>query len=126
MRPLAALLLAFAAGCGHGRAAVIAAHVDVGQGDAEEALEGASGTLDCPNELFPQDLGHSDGDGDLRAQHMGAVPLACAMNITMAGYRPYKATLRDVCTAPDSGGCQSVDVRVVLAPEPGKPPGESK
>ena len=48
------------------------------------------------------------------------------MNITMAGYRPFKATLRDVCTAPDSGGCQAVDVRVVLAPEPGKPSGESK
>jgi hypothetical protein len=126
MRRLAALLLAFAASCGHDRAALIAAHVATGQGDAQEDLEGASGTLDCPGELFPQDLGNSDEDGDLRAQHMGSVPLACSINISMAGYQPYKAALQDVCASPAGGGCQTVDVRIVLAPEPGKSSGGSK
>ncbi|HEX9575032.1 MAG TPA: hypothetical protein VF994_13125 [Myxococcales bacterium] len=123
---LAAILLALAAACGHGRAALVAAHVSTGQESAQEPLEGASGTLDCPGQLLPQDLGKSDEDGDLRAQHIGAVSLACAMNVAMAGYQPYKAALRDVCTAPAPGGCQTVDVRVVLAPEPGKSSGASK
>lgn len=126
MRLFAALLVTLAAGCGHGRAALVAAHVASGQGDAQEDLQGAGGTLDCPGDLTPQDLGTSNGDGDLRAQHMGAVSLACAMSISKAGYRPYKAALQDVCSALDSGRCQTVDVRVVLVPEPGKPQGGSK
>ena len=126
MRPLVALLVALAAGCGHGRAALLAAHVATGQGDAQEDLEGASGRLDCPGEMFPQDLGNSNEDGDLRAQHMGAVSLSCAMNISKSGYLPYKVFLQDVCSALDSGRCQTVDVRVVLVPEPGKSQGASK
>jgi hypothetical protein len=125
MRP-AAVLLALTAACGHERAALVAARVSSGQEGAQKPLEGASGTLDCPGQLLPQDLGTSDKGGDLRAQHIGAVSLACAMNISVAGYQPYKAALRDVCTGPVPGGCQTVDVRVVLAPEPGKPSGESK
>jgi hypothetical protein len=123
---LAAILLALAAACGHERAALVAARVSSGQEGAQKPLEGASGTLDCPGQLLPQDLGRSDHDGDLRAQHIGAVSLTCAMNISMAGYQPYKAALRDVCTAPVPGGCQTVDVRVVLAPEPGKSSAGSK
>jgi hypothetical protein len=123
---LAAILLVLAAACGHERAAVVAARVFTGQEAAQKPLEGASGNLDCPGQLLPQDLGRSDKDGDLRAQHIGAVSLACAMNVSMAGYQPYKAALQDVCTAPVPGGCQTVDVRVVLAPEPGKSSGASK
>ena len=126
MRLLAALLVALAAGCGHGRAAVVAAHVESGEADAQGNVQGASAALDCPGDLTPQDLGTSNKDGDLRAQHMGAVSLACAMSISKAGYRPYKAPLQDVCTALDSGRCQTVDVRVVLVPEPGKSQGGSK
>ena len=124
--PALFVVLALAAGCGHGRAAVVAAHVASGQGDDQEDLEGAGGTLDCPGDLTPQDLGTSNEDGELRAQHMGGVSLACAMNISKAGYRPYKAALQDVCSALDSGRCQTVDVRVVLVPEPGKSQGASK
>ena len=116
----AALVLAFAVACGHERAALVALHVSTGQGTAEKPLEGASGTLDCPGELLPQDLGKSDEDGDLRAQHIGAVSFACAVTISMAGYQPYKAALQAVCAAPAHGGCVTVDLRVMLAPEPGK------
>ncbi|MFL5312315.1 MAG: hypothetical protein ACJ79H_17925 [Myxococcales bacterium] len=123
----AALLLVFAAACGHERAAMIYAHVSTGQGAAEEPLEGASAALDCPGELFPQDLGKSDEDGDLRAQHIGAIPFACAVTIAMAGYQPYKAALQNVCAAQARGGCGTVDLRVTLAPQPGKTsPGAAK
>ena len=126
MRSLAALLVILAAGCWHGQAAVVAAHVAGGDASADSDLQGASGTLDCPGDLTPQDLGSSDEDGDLRAQHMGAISLSCAMNVSKAGYRPYKAFLQDVCSALDSGRCQNVDVRIVLIPEPGKSQGGSK
>ena len=122
----AALILALAAACGHERAALVAAHVSTGQGTAEEPLEGASGTLDCPGQLLPQDLGKSDEDGDLRAQHIGAVSFACAVTVSMAGYQPYKAVLQNVCAAPAQGGCLTVELRVMLAPEPGKTPGATK
>jgi hypothetical protein len=122
----APLLLAFAAACGHERAALIAAHVTTGQGTAEEALEGASGTLDCPGDLLPQNLGKSDEDGDLRAQHIGAVSFACAMTVSMAGYQPYKAALQNVCAAPAHGACLGVDLRVMLAREAGKAAGTAK
>ena len=122
----AALILALTAACGHERAALVAAHVSTGQGTAGEPLEGASGTLDCPGQLLPQDLGRSDEDGDLRAQHIGAVPFACAVTISMAGYQPYKAALQTVCSAPAQGGCLTVDLRVMLAPEPGKGSGATK
>lgn len=121
MRPFAALLLVLAAACGHGRAALLVAHVSSAPGD-EEGLEGASASLDCPGDLTPQDLGSSDEDGELRAMHMGAVSLACAVNVSKAGYQPYRALLQDVCIALDSGRCQTVDVRVILAPQPGKTP----
>jgi hypothetical protein len=123
---LAVVLLALAAACGHERAALVAARVSTGQESAQKPLEGASGTLDCPGQLLPQDLGRSDAQGDMRAQHIGAVSLTCAMNVSKAGYQPYKAALREVCTAPVPAGCQLVDVRVVLAPEPGKSSDGSK
>jgi hypothetical protein len=123
---LCALLFVLAVACGHQRAAVIGARVSSGQGDAQEPVEGASGALDCPGELFPQDLGKSDEDGDLRAQHIGAVSFTCALTISMAGYQPYKAAMQDVCAARASGGCQTVDLRVVLAPAPGKNAGGAK
>jgi hypothetical protein len=122
----AALILALAVACGHERAALVAAHVSTGQGTAEQPLEGASGTLDCPGQIVPQDLGKSDEDGDLRAQHIGAVSFACAMTVSMAGYQPYKAALQTVCAAPAQGGCLTVDLRVMLAPESGKTPGAAK
>ena len=122
----AVLLLALAAACGHERAALVAAHVSAGQGTAEKALVGASGTLDCPGELFPQDLGKSQKDGDLRAQHIGAVPFACAVTISMSGYQPSKVALQSACAAPVKGGCLTVDLRVTLAPEPAKASGEPK
>jgi len=50
------------------------------------------------------------------------VSFACAMTISMTGYQPYKAALQTVCTAPAQGGCLTVDLRVTLAPEPGKTP----
>jgi len=124
MRLFALLLVVLVAACGHGRAAFLAAHVSSPPEDAD-GLKGASGTLDCPGDLTPQDLGTSDEDGELRAQHVGAVSLACAMNVSKAGYQPYRALLQDVCTALDSGRCQAVDVRVVLAPQPGKTPAPS-
>lgn len=126
MRAALVLLALLAAACGHERAALVAAHVSTGQGAAEESLEGASGTLDCPGELFPQDLGSSDQDGDLRAQHIGAVPFACAVTISMAGYQPYKVALQNACASPARGGCLTVDLRVTLAPETGKTSGEAK
>ena len=107
----AALILALAAGCGHERAALVAAHVSTGQGTAEEPLEGASGTLDCPGQLLPQDLGKSDEDGDLRAQHIGAVSFACAVTVSMAGYQPYKAALQNVCAATAHAGRDQVSTR---------------
>ena len=125
MRRMALLLLALL-GCGHERAAVVAAHVTTGQETAPEAIEGASGTLDCPGAFVPQDLGKSDEDGDLRAQHIGAVPLACSVTISMAGYQPYTALLQKVCGAAVTGGCLTAEMRVVLAPAPGKPSGTSR
>jgi hypothetical protein len=122
----ALLLLALAAGCGHERAALVAAHVSAGQGTAEEPIQGASGSLDCPGQILPQDLGNSDADGDLRAQHIGAVPFACAVTISMAGYQPYKAALQTACSARAQGGCLTVDLRVTLAPQPGKTSGATK
>jgi hypothetical protein len=122
----ALLLLALAAGCGHERAALVAAHVSAGQETAEEPIEGASGSLDCPGQILPQDLGNSDADGDLRAQHIGAVPFACAVTISMAGYQPYKAALQTACSARAQGGCLTVDLRVTLAPQPGKTSGATK
>jgi hypothetical protein len=120
------LLLALAAACGHERAALVAAHVSTGQGTAEEPLKGASGTLDCPGQVLPQDLGKSGEDGDLRAQHIGAVPFVCAVTISMAGYQPYKAALQTACSARAQGGCLTVDLRVMLAPQPGKTSGATK
>jgi len=117
---LAALLLVLAAACGHDRAALVAAHVTGGSGDAQQAVEGASGTLDCPDEPFPRQLGRSDEDGELRAQHVGTVPLACTVTISKSGYRQFKALLRDVCGAPAGRGCQTAELRVTLVPEPGK------
>jgi hypothetical protein len=116
----AAFLVFFAAACGHERATLIAAHVTGGQGNAQEAVEEASGTLECPDELFPQELGSSDPDGDLRAQHIGALPMACTVTISKAGFRPYQALLRDVCGTPAHGGCRTAELRVVLAPDAGK------
>ena len=116
----ALMLLALAAACGHERAALVAAHVSSGQGAAEQPIEGASGTLDCPGQVLPQDLGNSGEDGDLRAQHIGAVPFACTVTISMAGYQPYKTALQNACAAPAQGGCLTVDLRVMLAPDPGK------
>lgn len=123
---LCALLLATMAACGHERASVIGAKVSSGQGEAQEPVEGASGTMDCPGELFPQDLGKSDEDGDLRAQHIGAVPFTCAVTIAREGFQPFKAAMQDVCAARTSSGCQAVDLRVVLAPAPGKNAGGTK
>jgi hypothetical protein len=113
----AALLAILAAACGHERATLIAAHVTGGQGNAQGAVEEASGTLECPDEPFPQDLGSSDQDGDLRAQHIGALPMACTVTVAKAGFRPYKALLRDVCGTPAHGGCRTAELRVVLAPD---------
>ena len=51
---------------------------------------------------------------------------ACAVTVSMAGYQPYKAVLQNVCAAPAQGGCLTVELRVMLAPEPGKTPGATK
>jgi hypothetical protein len=116
----ALLLAVLTAACGHQRAALVSAHVTGGPSDAPEVVQGASGTLDCPDEVFPQDLGNSDASGDLRAQHIGAVPLACTVTVAKAGFQPYKALVRDTCAAAVRGGCQTAELRAVLVPQPGK------
>ena len=123
---LAALILLVTAACGHERATILAFRVTSGQANAQEAVEGATGALDCPGQLLPQDLGASDPDGDLRAQHLGAVPLTCVVTNTMAGFQPYRAAVQDICATRTAGGCRTVDLRVALTPAPAKPGSGSK
>jgi len=123
---LATLLLLVTAACGHERATILAIRVTSGQANAQEPLKGADGALDCPGQMLPQDLGESNQDGDLRAQHVGAVPLACVVTISMAGFQPYRAAVQDICATRTDGGCRTVDLRVALAPVPAKAGSGSK
>src|SRR5690349_5346067 len=66
---LAVLLLLVTAACGHERATILAFRVTSGQANAPEPVKGADGALECPGQMLPQDLGESDPDGILRAQH---------------------------------------------------------
>ena len=99
--------------CAHERAAVVSAHVTTAEGSAQATAEGATGTLTCPN-AAPQDLGTVDLDGQLRAQHMGAVSLACIVTIALPGYQPFNARIEDVCTARDGGACGNAQIEGVL------------
>lgn len=123
---LAVLLLLVTAACGHERATILAFRVTSGQANAPEPVKGADGALDCPGQMLPQDLGESDPDGILRAQHIGAVPLVCAITISMDGFLPYKAAVRDVCATRTDGGCRTIDLQVALAKAPAKAGSGSK
>ncbi len=103
------------AGCGHERAAMVAARVVTGGATAERPAQGASMTLKCPGAM-PQDLGRGDENGELRAQHIGAVPIACLVTVAHPGYEQYTARLADVCTVIEPGGCQTAELRVMLLP----------
>ena len=99
--------------CGHARAAVVSAHVVTAEGSAQATAEGASGTLTCPN-AAAQDLGTIDLDGQLRAQHMGPISLACTVTIALQGYQPLNLRIADVCKAHDGGACANAHVEGVL------------
>ena len=103
--------------CAHDRAAVVSAHVVTAQGSSQATADGASGTLTCPNAM-PQDLGTVDEDGQLRAQHIGAVALECTVTIALRGYQPFTARIADACTARDSGRCANAEIQAVLAAAP--------
>jgi hypothetical protein len=107
------LLCVVICACGHARAAVIAAHVVTSEGSAQATAEGASGTLTCPN-AAPQDLGTVDLDGQLRAQHMGPISLACTVTIALQGYQPLNSRIVDVCKARDGGACADAQIDGVL------------
>ena len=99
--------------CGHERAAVISAHVVTAEGSAQATAEGASATLTCPT-AAPQDLGTVDLDGQLRAQHMGPISLACTVTIALQGYQPFNSRVADVCKARDGGACANAHIEGVL------------
>jgi hypothetical protein len=99
--------------CGHERAAVISAHVVTAEGSAQATAEGATGTLTCPT-VAPQDLGIVDLDGQLRAQHMGPIALACTVTIALEGYQPFNARIADVCKARDGAACANAQIESVL------------
>jgi hypothetical protein len=117
MRRGVLVLLLFA--CGHERAAMVGARVGIRQGAAEQPAEGASMTLKCPD-ATAQDLGRGDKNGEVRAQHIGAVPLACLVTVTHPGYEEHTVRLADVCTVLAPGGCQIAELEVVLVPAAGK------
>jgi hypothetical protein len=100
--------------CGHERAAVISARVMKPESGTQTAAEGASGTLTCPNAI-PQDLGTVDEDGQLRAQHIGAIPLECTVTIALRGYQPFTARVVDICKEVASKACANADLAVLLA-----------
>jgi hypothetical protein len=112
MRRVLLLSVLFCA-CGHERAAIISAHVVTAQGSAQATAENATGTLTCPN-ATTQDLGTVDLDGQLRAQHMGAISLACTVTIALQGYQPLNARVVDVCKARNDGGCANAQIEGVL------------
>jgi hypothetical protein len=114
MRAHAACLLLLA--CGHERASVISAKVLRAESGMQLAAEGASGTLTCPSTLMPQDLGTVDDVGELRAEHIGAIPLECTVTIALSGYQPFTARVVDVCKQPASPkACAQADIAAVLA-----------
>jgi hypothetical protein len=113
MRPAVLCLLLFA--CGHERATVISARVLRPESGTQIAAEGAVGTLTCP-ETLPQDLGIVDEDGQLRAQHLGPIPLECTVTIALSGYRPFTARVVDVCKqVVGRNACAAADIAAVLA-----------
>jgi len=105
--------------CAHDRAAVVSAHVVTAEGSPQATAEGATGTLTCPN-AAPQDLGTVDLDGQLRAQHIGPVALACTVTIALRGYQPLNARVTDVCTARDGGACANAQIEAVLTAPKGE------
>jgi hypothetical protein len=100
--------------CGHERATVVSARVMKVESGKEIAAEGASGTLTCPSAM-PQDLGISDDEGQLRADHIGPILLECTVTIALGNYQPFTARVRDVCKEPGAGVCANADVAAVLA-----------
>jgi hypothetical protein len=57
-----------------------------------------------------------DDEGQLHAQHIGAVPLECTVTIALRGYQPFTARVVDVCkqvAAPNA--CAEADIAAVLA-----------
>jgi hypothetical protein len=99
--------------CAHERATVVSARVMRSEGGTQIAAEGATGIMTCPNTL-PQDLGNVDEDGQLRAQHMGRIPLECTVTISLARYQPFTVRIVDVCKEVVSGACANADVGAVL------------
>ena len=111
--PRAFALCVVLCACGHERAAVINAQVVTAEGSAHATAEGASGTLTCPDAAL-QDLGTVDLDGQLRAQHMGPISLACTVTIALQGYQPFNSRVVDVCKARDGGACANAQIEGVL------------
>jgi hypothetical protein len=111
LRALAVCVLLCA--CGHDRAAIISAHIVTAEGSPQATAEGASGTLTCPNAAL-QDLGTVDLDGQLRAQHIGAISLACTVTVAFRGYQPLNVRIEDVCKARDGAACAAAQIEGTL------------
>jgi hypothetical protein len=124
MRPAVACLLLLVA-CGHERAALVSAHATRTESGTQIAAEHAIGTLTCPN-VLPQDLGSGDVNGDLRAQHVGAVPLECTVTVALSGYQPFTARVADVCKEVAGKACASAEFAAVLAAATGSGPNAGK
>jgi hypothetical protein len=111
-RLLAACVLVCA--CGHERATVVSARVLRTESGSQLAAKGATGALTCPNAL-QQDLGTVDDQGQLRAQHIGAIPLECTVTIALSRYQPFTVRVVDVCKEPAGKLCANADIAAVLA-----------
>jgi hypothetical protein len=111
-RLFAAYVLACA--CGHERATVVTARVLRPESGTQVAAQGATGALTCPNAL-QQDLGTVDEEGQLQAQHIGAIPLECTISIALNGYQPFTVRVVDVCKEPAGKLCANADIAAVLA-----------
>ena len=45
-----------------------------------------------------------------------SLPMACSLVVTQPGLKSYTVRVADVCTELTAGGCQTADLRTVLAP----------
>jgi hypothetical protein len=80
-----------------------------------QPVNGASVALACP-QGSTQELGKTDATGDLHADYATAMPMDCSFVVSQPGLRSYTVRVSDVCTELASGGCQTADLRTVLAP----------
>ena len=111
---LPALALGFA--CAHEVGTTMNARVMArSQGSVIQPVSGATVALACP-EGSTLELGKTDASGDLHADYAGALPMACSLVVTQPGLKSYTVRVADVCTELTAGGCQTADLRTVLAP----------